>query len=84
MKSFLLTNRDICNLEVDTNLSGSTTVAILMKQNKLISANVGDSRAITCKMNNLEWTSVPLTIDHKPGDERERKRILERGGRVDC
>lgn len=34
-KSFQITNREIWNSEVDTNLSGSTTVAVLLTKDKV-------------------------------------------------
>ena len=43
-------------------------------------ANVGDSRAIVSKNGGKEFH--PLTVDHKPNDENESKRIVENGGRV--
>jgi serine/threonine protein phosphatase PrpC len=56
-KSSLLTNKEIWQSDIETNLSGSTMVSILIKKNKvfyykiilkLYCANVGDSRAIMC------------------------------------
>lgn len=35
--------------EIDISLSGSTATCILIKNNELISANLGDSRAILIK-----------------------------------
>ena len=69
---------------------GSTAVAVMihedavdedgMLQRTLISANVGDSRAILCKR---DGTVVQLTRDHKPNDVIERNRIEASGGSVD-
>jgi len=56
---------------------------LLIIKNKIISANVGDSRAIMCRQVNGGWNVVELSIDHKPSLEREKKKILESGGRVD-
>ena len=46
---------------------------------KLIIANVGDSRAVLCNSKN---TAVPLSIDHKPNLPSERKRIEKLGGKI--
>lgn len=60
---------------------GSTAVAVYLHrddatgQQTLISANVGDSRAILSK----SGVAVDLTRDHKPNDKLERKRIMEMG-----
>ena len=69
---------------------GSTAVAVMIHegvvdedgllQRTLISANVGDSRAILCKR---DGTVVQLTRDHKPNDIMERNRIEASGGSVD-
>ncbi len=45
----------------------------------LISANVGDSRAVLCRAGK----AIDLTRDHKPNDPMERSRIESLGGRVD-
>jgi serine/threonine protein phosphatase PrpC len=44
------------------------------------SANLGDSRAImSCKSGkNIK----SMSIDHKPDDEEEKKRIIKNGGKV--
>lgn len=65
------------------NFVGSTAVAVVLHENPggdrtLISANVGDSRAILCR----NGRAVDLTKDHKPTAEGERKRILGAGGRI--
>jgi serine/threonine protein phosphatase PrpC len=44
----------------------------------LISANVGDSRALLCR----RGRAIDLTRDHKPNDPIERKRIENLGGEV--
>ena len=84
MKAFLQTNKEIWQSEVDTTLSGSTCVSLLIAKNKIISANVGDSRAIMCRQFDGGWRVIELSTDHKPNNEREKKKILDFGGRVDC
>ena len=60
--------------------SGSTVVLIHITQEKIISMNCGDSRAILItKKQNI----VPLSRDHKPELPEERTRIEASGGRVD-
>lgn len=46
---------------------------------KLIMANVGDSRAVLCNGKNI---AVPLTIDHKPNLPSEKNRIESLGGKI--
>ncbi|EDV39636.1 uncharacterized protein Dana_GF24378 [Drosophila ananassae] len=60
-------------------MAGSTAVVVLVKDNKLYCANAGDSRAIACVNGKLEI----LSLDHKPNNEAESKRIIEGGGWVE-
>ena len=62
---------------------GSTAVVVLVHvgddgKRTLVSANVGDSRAILCRGRK----AVDLTRDHKPSDEREKARIRSMGEEV--
>lgn len=63
--------------------SGSTTTIIVRRDNNLYIAHVGDSRAVLCKLDeNNKPTAIPLTRDHSPGLEEEKKRIESMGGEV--
>lgn len=42
-----------------------------------------ESKALCVEDNDRQWVSVPITRDHKPDEPDEKKRILERGGRID-
>lgn len=48
-EGFSKTNENLNNSNIDTGFSGSTCVSIILFKNKVISANVGDSRAIMCR-----------------------------------
>ena len=67
------------NSDIDANFSGTTCVMVFQVGEKLLCANVGDSRAILVKENNI---IVPLSIDQKPNDPEESKRIIENGGEI--
>ena len=73
----------------DTNLSGSTCIIVFHILNTLITVNVGDSRVILIKrvFNMKQGCSVfeaeALSVDHKPQNESERKRIEKMGGSVE-
>lgn len=58
---------------------GSTAVAVWLHQGTLLSANVGDSRAILSR----SGQAVDLTRDHKPNDEAEQARILQMGEEIE-
>lgn len=67
------------------SFQGSTAVAVKLHKvpssNKtvLVSANVGDSRAILSRAGR----AIDLTRDHKPNDPKERQRIESLGGKVE-
>ena len=64
--------------------SGSTCSSLIFSPEKIISINVGDSRCVLGKCVNNKWTSKNLTRDHKPTEEDEKKRILDKGGRIEA
>lgn len=84
-KIFLNTNDSLSNNEmINSMLSGSTCVSLIYTPTKVITANVGDSRAIVGKCDlNDKWTYLELTIDHKPNDPEEYKRIIAKEGRIE-
>ena len=70
------------NKQIDSNLSGSTCVSIIYTPEKLIIANLGDSRCVLGKKINNEWKAENLTKDHKPSVPEEAERIKSFGGRI--
>lgn len=67
----------------DVRFSGTTGAVVVLVQQTLYSANVGDSRAVLAKrMGQWDYLAVPLTCDHKPSRPDEKRRIVSRGGRV--
>ena len=64
--------------DIDANFSGTTCVMVFQVGNRIICANVGDSRAIIVKGDK----AIPLSIDQKPDDPEESKRIKENGGEI--
>jgi serine/threonine protein phosphatase PrpC len=67
------------NPQIDTKLSGSTGVLVLVKDGSLHCANVGDSRAVLVRGGQYV---LELSSDQKPSDPAEKQRILASGGRV--
>ena len=81
------TNKEMNEDErIDSSYSGSTCVSIIFSPERLFCINVGDSRCILGKYNEdkNEWNPVNLSRDHKPGDIREKDRILKSGGKVEA
>ena len=60
--------------------SGSCAVIALIVGEMCYIANVGDSRAIMS--GNSGKKLFPLSKDHKPSEEKERKRIVKAGGKI--
>lgn len=62
---------------------GSTAVTVMVHEfqgkRTILSANVGDSRAILSR----GTSAVDLTRDHKPNEEREKARILSMGESIE-
>lgn len=58
--------------------AGSTASTAVLVGDRLLVANVGDSRAVVCRAGK----AVPLSIDHKPNRKEERQRIEKAGGVV--
>lgn len=58
---------------------GCTAVVVLLTAAEVLCANAGDSRAVLCR----KGRAIPLSHDHKPDDDKERRRIEAAGGRVE-
>jgi len=80
-RAYQQTDRNLRTLQVNNNWSsGSTACTAVLLRERLIIANVGDSRAVICKGGN----AVALSTDHKPNRADERQRIEEAGGVLIC
>ncbi|KAF1330210.1 Protein phosphatase, partial [Globisporangium splendens] len=68
------------NPEVQTgsDQSGCTAIVAYVTKEHIIVANAGDSRSVLGKNGNMK----PMSFDHKPMNESERKRIEKAGGMV--
>lgn len=66
-------------------MSGSTANIVLVEENDIYCANVGDSRAVLGHVDESgNVKAVPLSFDHKPSDSKERNRIEAMNGRVEA
>ena len=70
------------NSVIDANFSGTTCVMVMQIGEKILCANVGDSRAILVKEYLGIYKIIPLSIEQKPDDPEESKRIIENGGEI--
>ena len=82
---FILENQNLLNNhQIESDLSGTTCISVIYTPQKLIIANIGDSRCILGKYNIKEdkFISENLSRDHKPTIPEEAERILKVGGRL--
>ena len=83
-KIFIKTQEDlIADEKIDTKFSGSTCSTLIFTPDRIITANVGDSRCVLGKFDGVKWFSQNLTKDHKPTLPNEKKRIENSGGMVE-
>eukprot|EP01026_Neomeris_dumetosa_P059073 TRINITY_DN5513_c0_g1_i10.p1 TRINITY_DN5513_c0_g1~~TRINITY_DN5513_c0_g1_i10.p1 ORF type:complete len:298 (+),score=34.00 TRINITY_DN5513_c0_g1_i10:113-1006(+) len=64
--------------QVEGREDGCTAVTVVVVQNVMYVANVGDSKCVLCR----NGEGVILTVDHKPNLHDERERIENAGGVV--
>jgi hypothetical protein len=70
--------RMICNLPDHPIHAGATAIVAVLHERTLTVANAGDSRAVLCR----GGVAIPLSLDHKPMQEKELNRITNAGGFV--
>ena len=58
---------------------GCTACVALITKTEIYVANSGDSRSVLCR----KGIAIPMSEDHKPELERERKRIEKAGGTIE-
>jgi len=89
-RAFLKTHQQLAKAQekgkFDCSLSGTTGTVLLIKENVLYVAHVGDSRAVMAiqEPSMATYTAMDLSVDHKPGNEAEKARIHAAGGQVRC
>ena len=77
-------DKDIRNkINYDISQSGSTSTILFFINDLLVCSNVGDSQCylFNCSEEEL-WTFEPLSKQHLPSDEQEKKRIIDNGGEI--
>lgn len=70
------------NSMIDSKLSGTTCASVIYSPEKMIIANLGDSRIVIGREVKSEWKHENLSRDHKPSERDEAERILKIGGRI--
>ena len=77
---FINAEKLFCKNYKGIDSSGSCAIVVIVIDNRVYIANVGDSRAILSSKNGSKFYA--LSRDHRPGDEKEYKRILDAGGKI--
>lgn len=78
--AFLMIDNNMKNDEnLKDELAGTTAIVVIMKEGKLHTANVGDSRGVV----SISGHARALSQDHKPCLEEETNRIIAAGGWVE-
>ena len=81
-KDFLSIAVDPTNKNVLNDDSGSCACVIIIVDNTIYSANVGDSRALISS--DHEQNIKELTVAHKPNSPKEYTRIIKSGAKIYC
>eukprot|EP00984_Skeletonema_dohrnii_P018641 scaffold8743_cov50-Skeletonema_dohrnii-CCMP3373.AAC.1 len=71
----------IRNFRIDTEFSGTTLSMAIIRGNKLIGVNIGDSRVLLGQEEDGKLVAEEFTHDHKPDSPGEQERIIAAGGR---
>jgi protein phosphatase 1L len=81
-RAYQRTDTNLLRLQVNNFFwsSGSTACTAVLLLERLIIANVGDSRAVICKGGN----AVALSTDHKPSRAEVLQRFVDTGGVLIC
>ncbi|XP_021818156.1 probable protein phosphatase 2C 28 [Prunus avium] len=77
-RAYRATNDEILEKVVGSRGGSTAVTTILINGEKLIVANVGDSRAVLCR----DGVAKQITVDHNPETEKEKDLVESRGGFV--
>jgi len=87
-EGFIKASHNLCIQPFDTSYSGSTVSSVFIIGNRIVCANIGDSRTILAsyksKGSTNSWIATPLSRDHKPTIPEENSRILKANGRIEA
>ena len=81
ISNFKKINNEIYSFsDINSDMSGTTVVSIIITPEKLIAINLGDSRLSLFKHDNGIYYSKNLSREHKPCEPDESHRIINSGG----
>ncbi|EAS02461.2 serine/threonine phosphatase 2C (macronuclear) [Tetrahymena thermophila SB210] len=70
----------ITESQIPLDKSGSCAIVVMLINEQIYVANLGDSRAVLSQNNGQKV--IGLTVDHKPNHPDEEKRIIMNGGKI--
>ncbi|KAL3727433.1 hypothetical protein ACJRO7_032202 [Eucalyptus globulus] len=80
--AFVRTNHELHDSEIDDTMSGTTAITVLVVGDKLLVANVGDSRAVIAHKVGNRIIAEDLSSDQTPFRRDEYERVKLCGARV--
>ena len=81
--AFKKINNEIYNTKsIESDMSGTTVVSVIITPEKILCPNLGDSRAVLFKSDSGIYYAKNLSRDHKPAEPDESKRIQFNNGRI--
>ena len=75
-----INNSLISTKKIDCSLSGTTCISLIISLEKIICANIGNTRAILARYENGYYNPINLNRAHKPTELDEIKRVISEGG----
>jgi serine/threonine protein phosphatase PrpC len=81
-RTFKALHDDVSKEDHNDSIGGSTACLVILDDDRIVCSNAGDSRAILVQSDGVRLSVVPLSDDHKPDREDERRRIQDHGGCV--
>jgi len=67
---------------VRADVSGTTATLLLVRENVILTANIGDSVALIGRLYEGAWYYKILSADHTPNSSSEKERLETRGATV--
>ncbi|XP_031398064.1 probable protein phosphatase 2C 35 isoform X1 [Punica granatum] len=80
--AFLRTNQELHESGIDDSMSGTTAITVLVVEDKIFVANVGDSRAVIAVQAGDKVLAEDLSCDQTPFRRDEYERVKACGARV--
>ncbi|KAB5537420.1 hypothetical protein DKX38_014953 [Salix brachista] len=80
--AFLTTNYELHSSEIDDSMSGTTAITVLVIEDAIYVANVGDSRAVIAVKNGNRIVAENLSSDQTPFRKDEYERVKLCGARI--